>query len=390
MELDRKERSDPEPEGKEPERSDPEPSAARENLEQLKKKYAKLKLLEGSKDILKEYKNFEKLDESRNPVFSAVSIVTGKKCSIKRINITTKEGQKELNNFELLQKTRKKLSDPRFEKILANIQVPIEGIKTAKYCYLIYEFVEGIDIYKFVIANRSLIDEVCLMGIFRKMIYILKAIHEAGIIHGDIKPENFIISKMESDIKITLIDFGNSIDQENYEKHGLEFGTPGYTVPARFTNSFADWDSLRRWEYFSLGITFHNITFKTDLKGLLDVKIFKLTGHLPPSFKDYQEKMKKIPIPIYYEGMKGVDDVFKIRKEVVGAFTKLFDFFLLEPFREKKSGFWDEEIPGKAEDPDTKAEETINNLINEIVELRLENISTITIKDDGIFTCTPP
>lgn len=84
----------------------------------------------------------------------------------------------------------------------------------------------------------------------RELIVTLTIIHQAGYVHGDVKPSNIIIQKNGS---VVLIDFG--LSRKRYNLNG-RFGTSGYMAPEvsrgdRNHNTSIDW--------WSLGITAKNL-----------------------------------------------------------------------------------------------------------------------------------
>jgi len=91
----------------------------------------------------------------------------------------------------------------------------------------------------------------------------VQALHAAGIVHGDIKPENLM--RMDSKGRIKLADFGSAIPIPNDEKkvNTWILGTPAFMAPellqhkARFHGLGRD---LKRTDDWSSAVTLHVIT----------------------------------------------------------------------------------------------------------------------------------
>ena len=69
--------------------------------------------------------------------------------------------------------------------------------------------------------------------LIRKFVYGLSALHRAGfIVHGDIKPENIIVSRRGEGWRPMLVDFGSSWAAEVTRRRKLGDGiTPVYAAP---------------------------------------------------------------------------------------------------------------------------------------------------------------
>lgn len=77
----------------------------------------------------------------------------------------------------------------------------------------------------------------------------LKTLHDAGIIHKDLKPDNLIPD--DNGEHVVLIDFGISSDAGNRSIVLTQTGmTPGYAAPEALQGTF-----LRETDYYALGIT---------------------------------------------------------------------------------------------------------------------------------------
>ena len=71
------------------------------------------------------------------------------------------------------------------------------------------------------------------MSIFRQMTAGLGAIHDGGIVHRDIKPNNVMLDYSGSELCVSIMDFGLArlYDSQTTITVGLIAGTPGYIAP---------------------------------------------------------------------------------------------------------------------------------------------------------------
>ncbi len=129
----------------------------------------------------------------------------------------------------------------------------------AKQLYLIQEYVAGMNL-KRVRAISGKISEVVLLKWFKELATILSYIHDRGVIHGDIKPENIMLTK---EGKLKLIDFGISFNDKNKAKRAY---SNYYASPEQHSGEKID----VRSEVYSLAIALYTIYIGAGLK--LDVK----------------------------------------------------------------------------------------------------------------------
>jgi serine/threonine-protein kinase len=87
---------------------------------------------------------------------------------------------------------------------------------------------------------------------------ILHAVHQAGYVHRDVKPEHILLARQgDGRLKVTLLDFGvcaaeTAPHDERERERGRVFGTPAYASPEQACGN-PDVDG--RADLFGLGVT---------------------------------------------------------------------------------------------------------------------------------------
>lgn len=123
------------------------------------------------------------------------------------------------------------------------------GLTTTGIEYILMEYVPGPGLAQLIkhqdprfIANR--------LRFLQQMADGIQAVHDAGFIHRDICPRNFICDNEVQEIK--LIDFGLTVpDLPAYRQPGNRTGTPQYMAPEIVRRRGTD----RRVDIFAFGVT---------------------------------------------------------------------------------------------------------------------------------------
>jgi len=138
-----------------------------------------------------------------------------------------------------------------------------------EYCFVSQEYFDGIPLDKLCnVRNKNSLND--FFAIACQLALALEAIHEAGIIHGGIKPHNILVDP--NTLAIRLIDFISSFDVRDvshfiYDRSFVK-DTLAYTSPEQ------------------TGRINHRVNFSSDLYSLGIVFYEMLTGRLPYSSDD--------------------------------------------------------------------------------------------------------
>lgn len=123
------------------------------------------------------------------------------------------------------------------------------GMTTEGAQYVVMEYLEGPNLNAALAAHDS-----CLDGrrvhFIRQAAEAVAAVHEAGFIHRDICPRNFLLFNNRQDLK--LIDFGLTVPATPmFMQPGNRTGTPNYMAPELVRRR----DTDQRLDVFAFGVT---------------------------------------------------------------------------------------------------------------------------------------
>ena len=166
--------------------------------------------------------------------------VTGTKYALKTIKLN-RVAKAELKALFKEVEIMKKLDHPNIIRV-------VETFKDFNNLHIIMEMCTGGELFdKLYDQPKNRFEEKKCRELVIKMLSSLHYLHEAGIVHRDLKLENFIFTSKDSDAEIKLIDFGLS---RGYLEgtHMRQFvGTPYYMAPevikGDYTSACDMWES---------------------------------------------------------------------------------------------------------------------------------------------------
>jgi len=120
------------------------------------------------------------------------------------------------------------------------------------HTYLVMEFFEGGDLSKR-LAERAVTPEEALR-LFRELMFALGDIHEKGVLHRDLKPQNIMF---RNDGSLAIVDFGiaKHVDAIDRTGHGEILGTPRYMSPEQVQGRALD----LRTDIYSAGVLLYQM-----------------------------------------------------------------------------------------------------------------------------------
>jgi len=176
-----------------------------------------------------------------------------------------------------------KITGPNIVKTLA------WGMSSDGQPYVVQEFVEGMLLHTLLSARKPLPPPQRL-DLVRQAAAAVAAVHEAGFVHRDVCPRNFIL---RPDGVLVLIDFGLTVpDKPVFLQPGNRIGAPNYMAPEVVRRRQAD----RRLDVFSFGVTAYEIC-TLDLPWPRGASGKAALAHdTPPA--DIRDRWPEIPRPL--------------------------------------------------------------------------------------------
>ncbi len=127
------------------------------------------------------------------------------------------------------------------------------GLTTKGEQFLVMEFLDGPGLNSLIIGRSELLQGNRLT-LMRHAAEALQAVHEAGFIHRDICPRNFVCSPEATSLK--LIDFGLSVPaSKEFMQPGIRTGTPSYMAPEVVRRKHTD----HRLDIFAFGVSMYEM-----------------------------------------------------------------------------------------------------------------------------------
>jgi len=185
-----------------------------------------------------------------------------------------------------------------------------------EHAYLVMEFFEGGDL------NRRLAGKAIAPGealrFFRELMFALGDIHEKGILHRDLKPQNIMF---RTDGSLAIVDFGiaKQIDAIDRTSHGEVLGTPRYMSPEQVQGRALD----LRTDIYSAGVLLYQmLTGRHLFEGESGVEV--ALHHLntpPPPLPDHLAQYQRLLDKLLE---KDRDARFRNADEVIGFLSRKF------------------------------------------------------------------
>ena len=186
-----------------------------------------------------------------------------------------------------------------------------------KNVYLVMEFFEGGDLSKRLAGKPVAPTEA--LKFFRELMFALGDIHEKGILHRDLKPQNLMFRR---DGSLAIVDFGiaKNIAAADRTGAGEVLGTPRYMSPEQVQGRALD----LRTDIYSAGVLlFQMLTGKHLFDGetAMEVAMHHLNTEPPPlpaHLEQYQRLLDKLV-------EKDREARFRNADEVIGFLSRKFD-----------------------------------------------------------------
>jgi serine/threonine protein kinase len=130
------------------------------------------------------------------------------------------------------------------------VQLYDVGIDEQGTPFLVMEYVAGKTLEHYFSSSTATIQRACAWTV--DLAGALAAAHRAGILHGDVKPGNILVTQEN---KVKLGDFGIARLATQASGSGRVMGTPAYLAPEQIQSEIQD----QRSDQFSLGIVFYQM-----------------------------------------------------------------------------------------------------------------------------------
>jgi serine/threonine-protein kinase PpkA len=178
------------------------------------------------------------------------------------------------------------------------------------------EFFEGGDLNKRLDGKALRSDDA--LRLFRELMFALGDIHEKGILHRDLKPQNLMF---RTDGSLAICDFGiaKHIDAVDRTAHGEIVGTPRYMSPEQVQGRVLD----LRTDIYSAGVLLYQMLTGNHMfegESAIEVAMHHINTD-PPSLPEHLAKYQRLMDKLVE---KDRDARFRNADEVVGFLSRKY------------------------------------------------------------------
>jgi serine/threonine protein kinase len=120
-----------------------------------------------------------------------------------------------------------------------NIVQFIDFFEEDDFFYVVLEFLEGGELFDRIV-KKNFYNEKEARDLVKVILKGMKYIHDKGIAHRDMKPENLLMISKDDDSYVKLADFGFAIHGSQEGEVSVTNGTPGFLAPEVLNNEGFD------------------------------------------------------------------------------------------------------------------------------------------------------
>ncbi|PON71162.1 Serine/threonine protein kinase [Parasponia andersonii] len=200
--------------------------------------------------------------------FLCVEKATGKEYALKSI-----EKRKIISDVDA-EDVRREIQIMRHLAGQPNVISIKEAYEDAEAVCIVMELCEGGDLSEAICWGRNYGDRKAAT-LTRKIVEALEACHSLGVMHRDIKLDNFLFVNWEDDAPLKIIDFGLSVFFKPEDKFSDVVGTPYFVAPEVFKKRYGP-----EADVWSAGvILYFLLSGSLPFKGDSEEEIFKMVLH---------------------------------------------------------------------------------------------------------------
>ena len=257
---------------------------------------------------------------ARTTIYLAIDLSTNKRVALKRAVLETEQDHRIFEQMATEYQISSKINHPYIRKCF-----PL--IKKRRF-FKTNEVLMPMELF----VGRSLEESPSLslgdiLLIFRMIATGLDAMHQKGLIHCDIKPNNILISPAGS---IKIIDLGQSC-KFGVIKSRIQ-GTPDYIAPEQVKRQ----QLSHRTDIFNLGATMYWAMTGKNIPTLLSQKMdIGLNNNNNNEFRAPHKIYRKIPRQVSKLVMKCVEEKPAKRPENMSEVIATFDVLIRDIFSDK-------------------------------------------------------